>query len=398
MPKYFYKGRTLEGKEIEGELEASDDFELAKSLKERGIILTFAKEKKERIKSRLSVPLDQKIFFTRNLKVMVGAGISLPRAIEVLESQLKNKKFKKVLFEIKERIVKGEQFSEILKSYPGIFSEIYQNMIKVGEETGRLEEVLEKLAFQMETEHQLKSEVRGAMYYPIVVILAMIGVGTLMLIIVIPKLSSVFKELGATLPFTTRIIIGLGEFMSKKWYLVFLLLAGFAAILRFFLRTKGGKKFLDKILLKTPIISRLVIGSNLSDMSRNLSTLISAGVPLTRAIEITARTLGNFYFQKTLLEGVEVVSKGEKLSEHLLKSKIYPPVLGQMMMVGEESGETVEILARLSAFYEEETLRLARNLSSIVEPILLLLVGGAIGFFAVSMLQPIYSLMQTLSK
>lgn len=398
MPKFIYKGRTFEGIEVEGELEARDDFELAKILREKGVILTFFKEKKEKIKRHISVPLTQKIFFTRNLKVMIESGISLPRAIDVLAQQIKHKNFKKVLFEIRDRIIRGEQFSETLKSYPGIFSEIYQNMIKVGEETGKLEEVLERLAFQMETEHQLKSEIKGAMYYPIVVILAMIGVGILMMIVVIPKLSMVFKELGATLPLSTSIMIKMGEWMGKNWYFVFLFFTGFLFLFRFFLRSEKGKKIFDKILLKIPIVSRLIIGTNLTDMCRNLSTLISAGVPLPQAIEITSKTLGNYYFQKELKESVEVVAKGGKLSEYLKKSKIYPPILSQMLMVGEETGETAEILSRLSNFYEQETLRLAKNLSTIVEPILLLLVGGAVGFFAISMLQPIYSLMQSLSK
>lgn len=398
MAKFIYKGRTFEGIEIEGELEARDDFDLAKILRERGIILTFFKEKKEKIKRSLSIPLTQKIFFTRNLKVMIGSGISLPKAIDVLAGQVQHKTFKKVLFEIRDRIIRGEQFSETLKSYPGIFSEIYQSMIKVGEETGKLEEVLERLAFQMETEHQLKSEVKGAMYYPIVVILAMIGIGILMMMVVIPKLSMVFKELGATLPLTTRLIVSMGEFMTKKWYFVLLLFGGIFFLFRFFLKSKKGKRILDKILLRIPVLSRLIIGTNLTDMCRNLSTLISAGVPLPQAIEITSRTLGNYYFQKELKEGIEIVSRGGKLSEHLQKSKIYPPILSQMLMVGEETGETAEILARLSNFYEEETLRLAKNLSTILEPILLLLVGGAVGLFAISMLQPIYSLMQSLSK
>ncbi len=398
MPTYIYRARDFQGNEIEGEMEAENEFALAKILKEKGYFLIGAKpkEKKKILTSSVSVPLTERIFFTRNLKTMVAAGVSLPRAIEILSLQTRHKKFKKILGEIKERITKGEAFSDTLNSYPKAFPEIYRNVIKVGEETGKLEEVLEKLASQMEVEHELKSQIKGAMYYPAVVILAMVGVGILMLTFVVPKLSETFKELNVSLPPTTRFVIFLGDTLSQKGGLIFLILIFFVFLVRYFLKTKAGKKLFHKLLLKIPTISKLVSGSNIADTCRNLSLLISAGVSLPRALEICSKTLGNVWFQEDLGGAVDFVSKGGKLSEYLQKSKVYPLSISQMILVGEESGQMSEVLERLSHFYETETLRLAKNLTSIVEPVLLLVLGGAVGFFAISMLQPIYSILSAI--
>jgi type II secretory pathway component PulF len=222
MPKYSFLAKSLEGKSEKGVLEAKDEFELAKILKERKLILIKAEKLKEKRKFRLSlpsfgVPLSEKMFFTRNLKVMVSAGVPLPRAILSLSQQTKNKKFKIALEKISERIVKGEKFSDALSLFPQIFNEFYQSMIKVAEETGKLEEVLEISARQMGKENELKSKIKGAMIYPAVIVCALIGVATLMLVVVVPKLAETFKELGVQLPLTTRIVIFLGTFLEKNF-------------------------------------------------------------------------------------------------------------------------------------------------------------------------------------
>jgi type IV pilus assembly protein PilC len=325
---------------------------------------------------------------------MISAGVPLPRAILSLSQQTKNKKFKIALEKISERIVKGEKFSDAISYFPQIFNEFYQNMIKVAEETGRLEEVLEILARQMERENELRSKIIGAMIYPAVIVCALIGIGFLMLVVVVPKLAETFKELEVQLPMTTRIVISLGTFLEKNFLILLVSLIFIIFFLIQFLRTRIGKRIFDKISLSIPIFSSLVKKSNSASTARSLSSLISAGVSLPRALEITANTLGNVFYKDALIEAAEKVKKGGKLSESLKAyQKIYPLTLISMIEVGEETGETSEVLSKIADFYESEVSDTAKNLTSIIEPVLMLIIGAAVGFFAISMVQPMYSMM-----
>lgn len=399
MPRYFYLAKSFTGETKSGVMEASNEYQLAKILRQEGLILIRAKLEKEKKALSFSFPsfgisLTEKLFFTRNLQVMVAAGLSLTKALDGLIVQTRNRRFKEALTKIKEEIVKGQSFSEALSKYPNIFSEFFRNLIKVGEETGNLEEVLKILARQMEREYELKSKIKGAMIYPAIIILAMIGIGILMLTIVVPQLAATFQELEVELPFTTKIVIGLGTFLNKKWPWVIFLSLFLGLIFWSLQKIPFLKIFFDFLVLKIPIFSSLFKNSNSAYTVRSLASLISAGVPLPRSLEITANTLSNFYYKKALLEAVEKVKKGEKLSEALKPySKIYSPTLLQMLQVGEETGETTEILEKLADFYENEVTNQSKNLASVIEPFLMLIVGAAVGFFAVSMIQPIYSMM-----
>jgi type IV pilus assembly protein PilC len=402
MPSYFYIAKSLEGKEQSGTLEAKDEHQLARTLRSQGFILiraelTEAKEKK-RFEIAFSlfggVPLTEKLMFTRNLQVMITSGLSLPRALQTLASQTKSRKFKNALLTVSEEITKGKNFSESLKNFPNIFSELFQNMVKVGEEAGTLDEVLKILSRQMEREHELKSKVTGALMYPAVIISAMIGIGILMLILVVPKLAGTFEELSIELPLTTRLVIGLGTFLAEKWALAILLIVGLFFIFRVIIKTREGKKIIDYLILKFPVISPIVRKTNSAFTVRTLSSLIASGVPIVRSLEIVSGTLGNFYYKEAILEAAEKVRKGEKLSDALEPyQNIYPLVILQMIRVGEETGETSEVLAKLADFFEEEAGNSTKNLASVIEPVLMLIVGGAVGFFAISMVQPIYSMM-----
>jgi type IV pilus assembly protein PilC len=402
MPNYSYLAKSLQGEEKTGEAEAADMRQLAKNLKEQGFILVkaFLEEDNGKKVFSISIPfmsgvsLTEKLMFTRNLKVMVASGLSLPRSLQVLSLQAKNQKFKNAILNIKEEVTKGKNFSDALSGYPGIFSELFQNMIKVGEETGNMENVLNILANQLERENELKSKILSALMYPSVIICAMLGIGILMLVMVVPKLAETFDELEIELPLTTRIIIGLGTFLSEKWYLFILLLVVLSFFFLIILRNKEIKKILDKFLLKTPIISSLIKKTNSASTIRTLSSLIKAGVPIVKSLEIISNTLGNFYYRESMLVSSERVAKGEKLSDVLaLYQEIYPPVVLQMVRVGEETGETASVLEKLAEFFEDEVGNATKNLVSVMEPIIMLVVGAAIGFFAISMIQPMYSML-----
>ncbi len=402
MPRFIYTAKSLKGEEKSGTLEAKDARQLAQILRQEGLILVRAESEEKETKKKLGfklpfiggVPLAEKMFFARNLQVMISAGSPLPKAIEILSLQVKSKKFKEALLDIKEEIVKGKSFSDCLANYPNIFSELFQNMIKVAEESGTMDEVLKTLALQMEKENELKSKVKGAMIYPAVIVFVMVAIGILMLITVVPQLAGTFKELGVELPMTTKLIIGLAAFLVNKWYFLFLILFSFFFIFWQGLKSKSGKRILDTILLRAPIISPIIKKTNAASTVRNLSSLISAGVPLLRSLEIISGTLGNVHYKTAISDAVEKVKKGEKLSEALKNyQNVYPLTVIQMIAVGEETGETASVLKKLAEFYEEEVSNATQNLASVIEPVLMVVIGAVVGFFAVSMIQPMYSML-----
>jgi type IV pilus assembly protein PilC len=402
MPKYFFEAFTEKGESIKGEKEAKDIFELQQELKKQGLILIEARPKKE-IKFSFSlkkgVSVSEKLFFTKNLAVMLGAGISLPEALLNLSLQMKNKSFAKAILDIQQQVLKGEKFSVALSQYPHYFSELYQNIVMAGEESGRLEENLNLLATQLEKEAELKQRVKGALIYPAVIILAMIGIGVLMFVVVIPKISKVFQEMNVELPKITKVILGLGNFFSQNWYFVFSFVFLILVFIFQFLKTNLGRRILDKISISLPIIGELSKKQNCAMLARSLASLLESGISLPRALEISEKVLGNVYFKKILNEGLEYVKKGKRLSEIFKKHpQIIFPTFTMMLETGEMSGETSSLLKKIADFYENEVGEMTKSLTSIIEPILLLLIGGAVAFFAISMLQPIYSMMQSLSQ
>jgi type IV pilus assembly protein PilC len=404
MPKYSYTAQSLKGESKSGVLEAKDKYQLARALRQEGLILIQAEPEGKSIKKSLKivlpslgVPLTEKLFFTRNLRVMISAGLPLPRALATLVKQAKNKKFKDAILNIREEVVKGKSFSDSLAGYPNIFSELFQNMVRVGEESGTLQDVLQALSRQIEREYDLRSRIKGAMIYPAVIICAMIGIGILMLVMVVPQLAKTFEELGIELPLTTQIVIGIANFLTQQWYLAILVI--FILVFSFWrvTKTKSGKKIIDRLTLRAPIISPIIRKINAAYTTRTLSSLLAAGVPVVKSLEITSGTLGNVYYKSAVTTVAEKVRKGEKIAQALEPyENIYPSIVIQMVAVGEETGETSSILAQLAEFFEEEVSNATKNLATIVEPVVMLIIGGAIGFFAVSMIQPMYSMLGAL--
>lgn len=399
----------MEGKEESGVLEAQDERHLAKLLRQKGyfLISTAEETKKEKRKFRLpkldfltrffSVPLTEKLFFTKNLEVMIRTGVPLPRAFRILSTQAKNKKLKKALTKISEEIIKGQNLSAVLGQYPDIFSPLYQETVKVGEETGKLEESLRALSNQMEKEHNLKAKVKTAMVYPGIVLAMAFLIGIFMMIFAVPNLKNAFQELEIELPFTTKIILSTADFLTKKWPLALLMVAGLVFILFMLLRTQKGGRFKSKIALKIPFISKIVRQTNSALALRTLSSLLRSGVPVVRTLEVASGALGNFYFKQSLKEASKVVEKGAKVSQALLPYEaLYSPMVLQMLQIGEETGETSEILEKLANFYEEEVTAATERLSSVIEPFLILVIGAIVGFFAISMMQPMFGAMKGL--
>ncbi len=409
MAIFTYKAKSLQGETHTGIKSARDKKELARSLRDEGYILISAQkreEKKKKTKAKgisVSIPFinrvrhADKIFFTKNLQVMIASGVPLPQALKTLSVASSNQNFSRVLLEIRDEVVKGESFSNVLLKYPKIFSELFANMVKVGEEAGTLDKVLGILAKQMEKNYNLRSKIKSALIYPSIIVVAMIGVGVLMLITVVPKLADAFADLNIELPMTTKFVIFIGNFLAERYYVVILIFAALAFLGMVFFKTKKGGRMLGRILLKLPIIAPLVKKTNCSYATRTLSSLIASGVPLVRTLRIASGSVTNFYYKKALKEMAGKVQKGEKLSSAMSEyENLFPVVIIQMLKVGEETGETSSILEKIADFFEQEVADSAKNLSAIIEPVLMLLIGGAVGFFAVSMIQPMYSMLEAL--
>lgn len=389
-------------------MEAESQQQVARTLRDDGYILVSAKiaGKSKRSGLSISIPfisnvsLSEKMIFTRNLQVMVSAGVSLPNSLKILGRQSKSRKFQKVISEISQGVIKGENFSDLLAKYPSVFSDLYCNMVKVGEESGNLESVLSILTRQMEKEHELKSKIIGAMVYPSVIVITMMGIGILMLILVIPKLAETFNDLGVDLPPTTRFVIWLGNSARNFWYLLPLIIFGIIVLFKTGAKTKIGKFLIDTAVLKIPVISALVKKTNSAYTVRTLGSLIASGVPIVRSLELVAGSLNNSYFKRAIIDSAEKIKKGAKLAESLkeYEDKLYSILVIQMIEIGEETGKTAEILNKLAEFFEEEISNETKNLSAIIEPVMMVLIGGAVGFFVVSMIQPMYSMISTMQQ
>lgn len=406
MAKYIYTAKSGSGETFGGEMVAADERILAQQLRADGFFVTSIKLIEEENKSVISIKmldrlvgisLKEKMMFARNLGVMISSGLTIVKAISNLQVQTQNKRFQKVLQRIYDELQGGKTLSEGLALFPAIFDDLFVNMVRVGEAGGNLEEVLNIVAMQLEREHELKSRVRGAMIYPLVIMTAMVGVAFVMLTYILPKLMSVFEEMDVQLPASTQFVVGLSKFLRQNTILTLVSMAGLVFGIRLFLTTRQGKKFLSFISLHTPVLRNLIVKINCARFARIYSSLLRSGVSVIDALRIVSNTLTNTYYKSSIDIAIEGVQKGQELSSVIEgNSLIFPPLVSQMIEVGEQTGKTESIMEKLAEFYEEEIFQITKNMSSIIEPFLMIIIGLAVGFFAVSMLQPMYSLMENI--
>ena len=329
----------------------------------------------------------------KNLSAMLGAGLSLSRALSVIERQSDNKRLKAVATGLSESIKKGSSFHEALAAYPKVFPELFIAMARAGEESGSLSEALSIVGLQMERSEELRRKIKGAMIYPAIVVTAIIIVAVLMLIYVVPTLTKTFIDLGVQIPLATRVIVAISNFMVAHSILVLativLLVAGSIA----FVRSRVGGSIVLAGALHLPVVGELVRETYAARASRTLSSLLSSGVPILDALSITKDVVRANIFAKVIEEAEARVKKGDLLSvsfsEH---AKLYPILMSEMLLVGEETGKVAEMLRQIAEFYEMDVAEKTKDLSTIIEPVLMLLIGAVVGVFAVSMIAPIYSL------
>ncbi len=398
---FEYKAIQKDGKMTEGSREAVDSPALARTLKEEGIVLISAHEKRKGPKgfslSFRTFKMTEKIAFARNLGSMLDAGLSLSRAIEVIARQTKNTKTKAVIVDLNEKIKAGGSLSSALESYPKIFNSLFTSMVRAGEESGNLSESFANVAGQLEKNYQLAKKVKGAMVYPGVIISAMGLVGFFMLTYIVPTLSKTFKELNVDLPASTQVIIGLSDFLKDQTVLFFGALIALVVFGIIIMKSVSGKRILDIVLVKAPLFGDLTKQINSARTARTLSSLLKAGVPYLQAMQITKGVVSNHIFKDILDKAEKKVETGDKISQVFTDNeKYYPAFVGEMVAVGEETGDLSTMLMKVAEFYENEVDQKTKNMSTIIEPILMLVVGAGVGFFAISMISPMYSLVDNI--
>ena len=347
------------------------------------------------IKKPRKVTLVQKIFFVQQLGIMLKSGISLSVALKTLAEQTSGKTFKIILIDLEQGVEKGNLLSRGLEKYQKIFGELFINMVKAGEASGKLEEVLKELFVQMKKDHDIIAKVKGAMIYPAIVVTMMFIIGVLMLIYVIPTISGIFKELNVALPLATRILIFSSEFVLKYGIFLLIGLAALIVISNRIVHTPQGKKNFHFLLLRVPVAGTIIKKVNLARFCRTLSSLLKTDIPIVQSFEITSRVLGNALFREALNLAKEKIKKGISIQESLKPhANLFPPVVLQMIAVGEETGALDDILQESAIFYEDDVNQTMENLPSIIEPILMVILGVGVGGMAVAVIMPIYSLSQ----
>jgi type IV pilus assembly protein PilC len=399
MPQFEWQGKTARGESRSGTLKADSEAILRATLRKDGIIITKVVEKKggekaEKYNANKKIKPLAVVLFTRQLATMITSGLPLVQSLDILSNQIEDKNLRGIVREIKAKIEGGSRFADALRDYPKCFDELYVNLVVAGEEGGMLDTVLNRLAIYMEKIEKLKKKIKSAMIYPISIIVVAIGVVMVLLIFVIPVFEGMFKDMGAELPAPTQIVINLSKFV--KSYIIHMIIAlGIGVFLfRRYYRTESGRRSVDRLVLKVPVFGVLALKSSVARVTRTLSTLLSSGVAILESLVIVARVAKNKIIEDALIVARARISEGKSMSEPLQDSGIFPPMVVQMVQVGESTGALDNMLNKIADFYEEDVDNLVTNLTSLMEPIIMMFLGVILGGLIIAMYLPIFKLGQ----
>jgi type IV pilus assembly protein PilC len=398
--KYKYKARNQAGLLQEGIVEASTMSNASALLQRHNLIVVALDPQKENnpLKglSRLWEGVSGKEFviFSRQMAVMVEAKVPLLSALQGIIEQTENPYFAGILSAVLADVDEGKSFSEALRRHAGVFSDLYINMVQSGEISGNLQQSLESLADNIEKNYILTQKIKGVLYYPAFILSAFFLVGFLMLTFVIPKLTEMLKETDAKLPITTQVLIWTGSFMQHYWWAVLIMIAAAVAGFVYYVRTDDGEKEFDIISLKIPLVGKVLKYVYLARFAENLSTLVRSGIPIVSALQITGRVVGNIVYEGHISEAADKVKTGGSMSEVLSQKKDFPSIMTQMIKVGEETGKLDTTLDTMAKFYSREADQIVSNLSAIIEPVLIVILGIGVGTLVFSIIIPIYNIAQ----
>jgi type IV pilus assembly protein PilC len=400
MPAYVWKGKTQDGKTVSGERVADSKEAVTALLRRDRILVSSVREKGREIslpKFGGGVPAKDLAVFTRQFSVMIDAGLPLVQCLEILGSQQENKTFAKVLQQTRMDVEGGASLADAMRKHPKVFDDLFTNMIAAGEAGGILDTILKRLATYIEKNVKLKAQVKGAMVYPVAVLSIAGIVIAVILWKVIPTFAAMFAGLNAELPLPTRFVIALSEWFVRL--LPFLVIGGVLAVLAFrrYYATHGGRRMVDRMVLKAPIVGVLMQKIAVARFCRTLSTLISSGVPILDGLEITARTAGNAIIEDAIMAVRKGVESGLTVAQPLKESGVFPPMVVQMIGVGEQTGALDAMLSKIADFYEEEVDQAVANLLTLLEPVMILFLGVTVGGIIIAMYLPLFDLISKLS-
>jgi type IV pilus assembly protein PilC len=405
VPVYVWKGRTTGGEIQTGELTLDSQEEALSALRKKRIIITSVREKKNDIKFALpkfgsGVSTRDMAIFTRQFATMINAGLPLVQCLDILSKQTEKEHFRNVIGQVMREVEAGNTLAEALskKENQRVFDELYVNMVEAGEAGGILDDILARLATFIEKAEALKRKIQGAMVYPAVVMTVAIMATCFMLIFIIPTFARMFTGFGAELPLPTKIVMGLSSFLRSYWWAMLGSLIGGAVALQRYRRTDRGQIVVDRLLLKVPVLGDVIKKGAVARFTRTLGTLISSGVPILTGLEITARTSGNRVIQEAIMAARASIREGETISAPLKVSNVFPPMVVQMISVGEETGALDDMLTRIADFYDDEVDTAVDALTSLIEPIMIVFMGSVVGGMVVAMYLPMFKLINVVAS
>ncbi|MFH1207293.1 MAG: type II secretion system F family protein [Patescibacteria group bacterium] len=398
MADFSYKARSQAGDLVSGVVVAPSENVAYGILRDKNLFIVDLKEQKHLklfgggMSFGKPVKTKEVVIFARQLSVMISSNVPIVRALKVLIRQTENNRFKSIISDVADEVDGGAKLSQSLGRYPKVFSNFFIQMVRSAETTGRLDEILEYLADQSEKEYDMVAKARGALIYPAFILSALVVVAVMMMIFVLPQIMSIFVGADVQLPITTRIFMGASNFMVKFWWLLLLLAIGLAVGYRVISKTEGGSRQIDLLKLRLPLVGPIFSRTYISRFSRSLSTLLASGVTLTQSLDIVSDVVGNKIYYQLIQDTIKQVEAGASITSVFVKSKDIPLILSQMMSVGEQSGQLDKILSKVADFYTRELENSLKNLTTLIEPIIMVIMGVAVGLLVSAIILPIYNM------
>jgi type IV pilus assembly protein PilC len=398
--KFNYKAKNKDGKIQSGEVVAVDSNKAESLLGENGLVIISLEKQEADILEKFnpfgkSVKNKELVLFSRQLSTLISARVPIIQALRILQDQITGKYLLSIITDLISAVENGDSLSNALAKYQNVFGNVYVNLVMSGEASGSLDKSLVYLADQMEKDYELKGKVKSAMTYPIFVLSALVGITFLMFKFVLPNLTSVLLAQGGSLPITTQIIIAITNFINAFWWLVLIVLAALILGTRYYLSTEGGARNFDIVKIKFPIIGPIFQKIYLARFARNLSTLVIGGIPIIKALQIVAEIINNTIYREILLDTVDKIKAGKTISEGLAGHPEFPGIVTQMVSVGEQTAQLDEIMGKLASFYEKEVDSQVSTLTTLLEPLIMIILGIGVGVLVSGILLPIYNLANT---
>lgn len=397
MKRYRYQARDKSGKLFKGVAEAQDEHGAVRALREKALVPFVIKEEGKGLVDQARLFFTHRVkyadltLFTRQLSTMITAGLQITDALSLLRMQVAPA-LAEIVSDLLTSIEAGTSLADAMAKHPEIFSKVYVSLVRTGESAGLLDEVLARLSDNMEKQQDFQSKIKGAMIYPIIILVGMGIVIMVMMIFVIPKMSQLYKDFGAKLPQATQILIDFSTLVAKFWWMIFIIIFGLVYLIRTMAKTHSGKKRLDYLILRMPVIGGLSKMVIMTEFTRTVGLLVGAGVSIVDSLNIVKESVGNLVFEDALGVAAGQVEKGFPLAYALAETEQFPPIVTQMVSVGEETGKVGDVLSKLSRYFENESDHLVKGLTTAIEPLIIIILGFGVGFLVVAIIMPIYSL------